>query len=111
MRATIMNEIKTAMEQVAATQMAQQAQEFQKMLPSAEQRRAERFDEIMAERKVTRLLEKEAISLWSEKPEEERMKKVGWFRKEEKFTEREAYIRDYIDERFEEYMKKEFDIE
>ena len=111
MRATIMNEIKTAMEQVAATQMAQQAKAFQKMLPSAEQRRAERFDEIMAERKVTRLLEKEAISLWTEKPEEERMKKVGWFRKEEDVTKRESFIRDYVDERFEAFMKKEFGIE
>lgn len=110
-RATIMNELKTTFDQVAAEQMKQQMQEFQKMLPSPEDKRLDRFNEMMAERKINRILEEEAISLWSEKPEEERMKKVGLFRKEEDRNKREAFIRDYLDEHFEAYMKQEFDIE
>lgn len=111
MRATIMNELKTTFDQVAAEQMKQQMQDFQKMLPSPEEKRLERFNEMMAERKVARILEKEAIALWLEKPMEERMIKVGWFHKEEDKDGRETFIRGYVDEYFETYMKKEFGIE
>lgn len=110
-RATIMNELKTTFDQVAAEQMRQQMQDFQKMLQSPEEKRLDRFNEMMAERKVNRILEEEAISLWSEKPEEERMKKIGWFRKEEDRNKRESFVRDYLNEHFEAYMKQEFDIE
>lgn len=81
-----------------------------KRLLSPEEKRAERFDEIMAEHKVRKLLEKEAMDLWMKKPPNERMKKVGWFRKEEDRDEREAFIRSYTNEHFEEYLKQEFDI-
>lgn len=111
MRATLMNEIQKTMEQVASAQVTEQTQAIKNMLPSREQQRFERFNEMMAERKITRLLEKEATDLWNEKPKEERLKKVGWFRKEENTQERDIFIRDYIDERFEAYMKKEFDME
>lgn len=81
-----------------------------KHLIAPEEKRAERFEQIMAERKVNKLLEKEAMALWEEKPANERMKKVGWFRKEEDKDKREAFIRNYTDERFEKYLKQEFDI-
>ncbi len=35
----------------------------------------------MEERKVTRQLEDEALTVWTTKPDEERLIKVGWFRK------------------------------
>lgn len=81
-----------------------------KQLTSFEEKRRERFEQILLEHKIKRKLEKEAISLWDEKPEEERMVKVGWFRKEEDKDKRDRFIKDYIDENFEEYLRKEFDI-
>jgi len=82
-----------------------------KRLNKPENKRAERFDQILAERKVTKLLEKEAMTLWMEKPTDERVKKVGWFRKEEDKDKRDLFVRDYTDKYFEEYLRKEFDIE
>lgn len=110
-RATIMQEMKTTFEQLAAAQMEKQMSNFQKMLPSPEERRIERFEQIMAERKVTRQLEDEALSMWATKPEEERFVKVGWFRREEDKEKRDRFIRDYIDEHFEERMKEEFGLD
>lgn len=81
-----------------------------KRLASPEEKRLERFNQIMAEHKVKRILEKEALELWSEKPEEERFIRVGWFRKKENKDKRDLFIKDYIDEHFEMYLRKEFDI-
>jgi len=76
-----------------------------------EDRRVERYEQIMAEYKVTKLLEKEATSLWQEKPKAERLKKIGWFRKEEDRDKRDAFIGEYVEKHFEMYLKREFDIE
>lgn len=81
-----------------------------KRLSSPNEKRMERFEQIMTEHKVRRILEKEALKLWDEKPEEERIKKVGLFRKEEDKDKRDLFIKDYIDEHFEVYLKKEFEI-
>lgn len=82
-----------------------------KLLMKPEDRRIERFNQIMAEYKVTKQLENEARDLWKEKPQEERMKKVGWFRKEEDKEKRDEFIRSYVDKNFEVYLKREFGIE
>jgi|SRR5690625_217993 len=42
--------------------------------------------------------------------EEERLIKVGWFRKEEDRDQRDRFVKNYIDEYFEDYLKKEFDV-
>lgn len=80
-------------------------------LVNQEDKRIERFEQILAERKVTKLLEEEAMSVWQEKPKEEREKKVGWFRTEEDRDKRDDFIKDYVDEHFETYLIREFDIE
>lgn len=76
-----MNEMKTTFMELAATQVQEQMKEMQNLLPSREEERLDRINAIMAERKVTRMLEEEAIDLWEKKPEEERIIKIGWFRK------------------------------
>lgn len=81
-----------------------------KRISSPEEKRIERFDQIMAEHKVKRILEKEALELWNKKPEEERLIRVGWFRREENKDKRDLFIKDYIDEHFEVYLRKEFDV-
>lgn len=81
-----------------------------KRLASPEEKRSERFNQIMVEHKVKRLLEKKAIELWDKEPEKERFIRVGWFRKVEDKDKKELFIKDYIDEHFEECLKKEFNI-
>lgn len=80
-KSTLMNEMKTTFMELAATQVQEQMKEMQNLLPSREEERLDRINAIMAERKVTRMLEEEAIDLWEKKPEEERIIKIGWFRK------------------------------
>jgi|SRR5699024_1051830 len=82
----------------------------QKQLASPEERRTERFNQIMAERKVRRKLEEEALESWANEPYEARMKKVGLFRHEEDRNKRDEFVKKYIDKRFESYLKEEFDI-
>ncbi|HLV63025.1 hypothetical protein, partial [Galbibacter sp.] len=110
MKTTIMNEMKIAFEQAAADQMESQMRDFQKMLPSREQERLDRFEALLAERKVTRALEEKALSIWSTKPIEERFIKVGWFRKAEDLNKRERFIKEYVNQHFEDAMRKEFGI-
>lgn len=81
-----------------------------KRLASPKEKRLERLNQIMTEHKVKRALEVEAIELWNNKPEEERLIRVGWFRREENIDKRNLFIKDYIDENFELYLRKEFDV-
>lgn len=109
-RAAIKNEMRAVFEEIAATQIEKQKKEFQLLLPSKEEQRFERFNMVMAERKVIRRLEEEALSKWAEKPPGERLVKVSWFRKEEDKDKRDRFVKAYVDEHFEEAMKEEFGI-
>lgn len=77
-----------------------------KRLSNSEQQRVDRINQIVVEHKVKHLLEREALSKWNEKPEEERFIKVGWFRKEEDKESKMEFIRDYIDKNLQDYLKK-----
>lgn len=81
-----------------------------KKLNSPNGKRTEQFEKIMAEHTVKKRLEKEALDLWKQKPEYEKFKKVGWFRKEENTDKRYLFINEYINENFEEYLTEEFGI-
>src|SRR5699024_3446036 len=111
MRATLKNEMREIFNDLSAEQMKEQKKEMKNLLRSREQERLDRVNAIMAERKISRALEEEALSLWNNKPEEERMIKVGWFRKEEDRDKRDSFVKKYVDEHFEEYLKREFDIQ
>jgi DNA-binding transcriptional MerR regulator len=107
-QAAFIKEIQQTFQETAVAQVEQQLNNFQKMLPSPEQQRIERFNMLIAERKIIRELEKEALSLWLKKPIEERLIKVGWFRKREDTDKRDLSIKEYINEHFESRMKKEY---
>jgi len=110
MRATLKKEMKEVFNELATTQMEEQKKEMEKLLPSREQKRLDRINTIMAEQKIVRILEDEALALWNTKSEKERMIRIGWFRKIENRDKRDSFIKRYIDEHFEEYLKKEFNI-
>jgi hypothetical protein len=110
---TLIKELKGAFEEVAASQLDEmkvQYDEILKKLPdskSKEEERETRFKEMVARKRVEYQLEKEALIKWSTKPEEERIKKVGWFKKEENQEERNRFIKDYVNMNFENRLKSE----
>ncbi|KAA9021557.1 MerR family transcriptional regulator [Niallia endozanthoxylica] len=108
-----LKELKGAFEEVAASQLGEMKSQYEEILSklpnprSKEEEREERFKEMIARRRVEYQLEKEALIMWSTKPEEERLKKVGLFRKEENHEERNRFIKDHIDKNFEVRLRNE----
>ncbi|WP_336775373.1 MerR family transcriptional regulator [Paenibacillus sp. MMO-58] len=72
----------------------------------AEEHRLQQINDRIAERRVIRQLEREALQEWQKKPLTERMRKVGLFRKEEDLAARELFVRDYVDERFDQQLRE-----
>ncbi|MDH4619388.1 hypothetical protein [Brevibacillus sp. AY1] len=103
-------EIQNAVVQMVAKQTTQILQALPQPKSKAEER-AERIDAILAQRKVEIQLRNEALAMWATKSEADRMKKVGWFRKEEDRDKREQFIRDYIDTHFPDALRKEYALE
>jgi len=91
-------------------QQERQEQE-QKALPSPTQQRLDRFNSMIAERRVISVLENEALKLWDDKPDNERFIKIGWFKKIEDIAKRDRFVKNYIDEHFEERLGQEFDFD
>jgi len=73
------------------------------------QARQERLNSILTTNKITRQLEDEARELWSKKPEEERTKKIGLFKRIEDVEAKQEFIRKYVAEHFDERLRKEFE--
>lgn len=112
-KVSLQQEMKSVFEEIAATQLNEIREQLQ-LLPkpkTLEEEREERIQEIMARRKVENKLRAKALNIWSTKPEEERYRRVGWFRKELNIEGREEFVRRFIDERFESELRKEFGFE
>lgn len=112
----ISEELRQTFNQMAASQIEEIKKHYDSIiekipkLPSPEEQKETRFKEMVVRRRVEAALEHEAIEMWSTKSESERYKKVGLFRKEEDFNKRYEFIRNYINENYEEKLKKEFDL-
>jgi hypothetical protein len=90
-----------------------QYDELLKRLPvpkTKEEERQERLTEMITRRRVEAQLEMEALNKWSTKPEEERKRRVGIFRKEEDRDKRDQFVKEYVNKRFAERLKKEFEL-
>lgn len=70
-----------------------------------ERQRQERLDNIIIQHRTRTELRKQAEKEWNTQPEETRIKKVGWFKKEEDLVRKQLFIENYIDENMIEYMK------
>ena len=109
----LLEELKSSLKEIAAAQFSEvqsQYEEILKKIPdskSKEKEREDRFREMVARRRVEYQLEREAQMIWAAKPEEERMEKIGWFKKIEKQEERDLFIKEYIDKNFENKLRKE----
>lgn len=112
----ILKELKSSFEEVAASQLGEVQNQYEKLLKklpdskSREEEKEERFKEMVARRRVEYQLEKEAQMAWATKPEEERMIKVGWFKKVENEDERKLFIKEYIHNNFENRLRKELEL-
>ena len=109
----LLEELKSSIKEIAVAQFSEvqsQYEEILKKLPEPKSREEERedcFKEMVARRRVEYQLEREAQLIWATKPEEERMEKVGWFKRVEKQEERDLFIKEYIDKNFENKLRKE----
>ncbi|WP_445491590.1 MerR family transcriptional regulator [Niallia sp. 03133] len=106
-------ELKKSFEQIAAAQVEELKKHYNTLieeipkLPSLEEQKEIRFQEMVVRRRVEAHLEKEALQMWSTKPEEERVKKVGLFRKEEDIDKRSFFVKEYVNKHYEEKLKEE----
>ncbi|MCD7910994.1 hypothetical protein KC480_05580 [Bacillus velezensis] len=76
----------------------EKTKQFQEQLPepeNKEKKRKAKRDDFVTNMKLSMRLDKEAAEEWSKQPESKRMKKTGWFRKEEDLIAREQFIREY----------------
>jgi AcrR family transcriptional regulator len=78
-------------------------------LPHAEQQRMDRLGDRLTERRIERKLENEGLEAWLAKPAAERMRKAGFFRKEEDLAAKESFIRNYVDQHYEERIRAAYD--
>ncbi|MCI0768027.1 MerR family transcriptional regulator [Bacillus sp. TL12] len=67
--------------------------------------RQERLDNFIIEHRARQELRKQAEGIWNSKPDEERIKKVGWFKKEEDLAKKQLFIEQYIHDNIIDYMK------
>jgi hypothetical protein len=110
-------EMNMRLQELAAAQIQEIKQQYEdlvKRLPqpkSIEDERQERITEMMTRRRVESELEKEALNMWATIPEEERKIRVGFFRKEEDRDKRDQFIKNYVNQRFESRIRKEYELE
>lgn len=76
-------------------------------LDPAQERQVKLTDDI-TKRRVEAMLRKEALELWSQKPDSDRLRKSGLFRKEEDINKRDAFVEGYIADHYESKLKSEY---
>lgn len=107
----VLHEKQKKLEQQHYEELKRQNEEIQKLIPPMpdfDKERSERTNEYLTIRKINLALEKEAFEHWSRKPEHERIRKIGLFKKEENIEVRNHFIKSYIDEYFEDRLRLEF---
>ena len=67
--------------------------------------RAEKTDIMISSVRERYEIEEKAIAEWNTQPMEQRVKKVGFFRKEEDMLKRDNYIREYVKKHFEDMVR------
>ena len=72
--------------------------------------RQQRITEMITLERIRGQLRKEALHMWSTKPEEERMKRTGLFglKKEEDHAARDRFVQGYIDDHLPERLAQEY---
>lgn len=107
-------ELYSMAEQIAAAQVEEvklQYAELMRQLPKpvdpAEERQT-RISDLITQRRVLAELEDEALQMWSTKPQQERMMKVGLFRSVENAEAKARFIREYINASLEQRLQERY---
>lgn len=106
-------EIKASFEQMAVSKIEEVKSYYESIIQqlpqpeSKEDLQESRFKEMVLRKRLENKLEDKAMELWSTKPEEERMRRVGWFKREEDTDNKYKFIKEYVNKHYEEYLKKE----
>lgn len=114
LKVDLIKEISTVLESTYKNQFEQYKKELDSKfnsLPTLLNVREQRLNEIIVRRRIESKLEKEAIQIWMERPDSEKYKKRGWFRREEDTEKKNKFVKEYIDEHFEKRLKVEFELE
>lgn len=112
-----LEEMKKMMMQVAAAAAEEKIQAFrleqQHSLPSPEEERQKKFNEMMLHRRIERRLQERARQEWEKLPEAERTVKAGLFglKRIENAGKRHDFIREYVDRHYETKLRQELDID
>lgn len=112
-----LNEIQQYFKEAAAAQIEEVKRQYESLvmqLPKTktlEQERQEHMTDMITRRRIESQLRKEALQLWSQKPDNERKIRTGLFRKEEDINKRDIFVEEYIVDHIEERMGKEYDLQ
>lgn len=111
----LIHEIKQELKIELSQEIKQEIQsDIQKALPPAPDEaelRANKIDEFITRGRIELQLRDEAIKAWNQKPSEERMKKVGIFKKQEDYAKKEEFIHEYKKKHLESSIREAFDRE
>lgn len=83
----------------------------QQLLPqpkSFEEIQADRVNDMMTRFRIERKLQDQAIKEWNKLPEENRMRKIGFFKRIEDWEKKEAFIKQFVSENIEKALKDEY---
>ncbi|MBZ5753525.1 hypothetical protein [Metabacillus rhizolycopersici] len=100
-------EIANTIEQVAMSKISS-------LLPqpkTEDEIRTERLNHALLQMKLNNKLEEAALDQWNKQPDHIRVRKVGFFRKEENYEEKDRFIRNYKNQNMERVLREELDIE
>jgi hypothetical protein len=109
-------EMKGVFEEMATVKLEDLKSQYESMMKqlskplSIEEVKENRFQEMVLRRRIENELEDEAIKMWTTKPEAERLKRVGLFKKEEDFAKRALFIKNYLNEHFEKKVREELHV-
>lgn len=113
----ISEEVRKTFEELAATQIEELKNQYKQLITSlpkpqsTEEKKNQSFQAMVIQRKIESSLEEEANQAWSKLPDDQRLKRVGFFRKDVDLEKKEQFVRTYINERFVERLKKEMELE
>ncbi|WP_274653794.1 hypothetical protein [Paenibacillus humicola] len=99
------DQIRNEIQKVQETMMTADDERRRQLVIAMQQQREEILNSRLTERRIQQQLNQEALELWATKPEAERLRKIGWFRKEEDTAARDRFVRDYIDEHYESRLR------
>ncbi|CAK6481243.1 MULTISPECIES: MerR family transcriptional regulator [Peribacillus] len=113
----ITEEVKKTFEEMATAKVEELKNQYEQLLnglpkpPSIEERKNQSFQAMVIQKKIESSLEEEANQAWSNLPEDQRLKRVGFFRKDIDLEKKDKFVRDYINENFVDRLKKEMELD